>query len=176
LRRYAGIVFNEVSKHYEGMNDAKWRHPRGPGSSVENSHPVVQVSWNDAKAHCEWAGRRLPSEGEWEKTACGTDGRTYPWGNEKSAGNLLNLTDRNFDLADWADTMMVDGYRYTSPVGSYPDGASLYGALDMAGIVWVWTEDWYCETYTNSSPDRNPSGPLIGIYSVWCGGHWNGSD
>jgi len=172
----SGFVYNESSKQWEEMKGADWRHPHGPGSSVENPHPVVLVSWNDVKTYCEWAGRRLPTEAEWEKAARGTDGRTYPWGNEKPAGNLLNFADRNLDFVDWADTTIDDGYRYTAPVGSYPDGASPYGALDMAGNVWEWVADWNDETYYSSSPDRNPSGPSTRDYRGLRGGSWRDSE
>jgi len=163
---FDGTNWNDVS-------GADWQHPQGPSSGLAglNDHPVVHVSWNDAEAYCGWAGVRLPSEAEWEKAARGIDGRTYPWGNQSLARNLLNFADINLNV-DWADRNVDDGYQFTAPVGSYPAGASPYGALDMAGNVWEWVEDWYGETYYSQSPESNPTGPASGQYRVLRGGSW----
>jgi formylglycine-generating enzyme required for sulfatase activity len=108
-----------------------WRHPQGPESSAEDrmDHPVVHVSWGDALAYAEWAGKRLPTEEEWEKAARGIDGREYPWGDEEPTSDLCN-----FDLNEGG----------TTPVGKYsPQGDSPNGCTDMAGNVWEWTVSDY---------------------------------
>ncbi|MBI3795205.1 MAG: formylglycine-generating enzyme family protein [Nitrospinae bacterium] len=153
-------------------NGAYWREPNGPGSGYDGeNYPVVQVSWNDAKAYCKWKGKRLPTEAEWEYSAKGGHDWRYPWGNDKPGNNQANFADSSSGLL-WADDNVSDGYRRLSPVGTYP--ANGYGLYDMAGNAWEWVADWYDENYYNKSPSDNPKGPSSGSSKVLRGGSWDG--
>lgn len=160
--------------------------------------PVIDISYQNAMDYCQWLTSRtgvlfrLPTEAEWEKVARGSDKRIYPWGNSDPNGSLSNFADVNFlkyfqqtnppaneterqQMLKWIAETTDDGQIFTAPVGSYPHGASPFGAMDMAGNVWEWVADWYDGNYYQISPRRNPPGSSSGIYRVVRGGGWDGN-
>lgn len=134
--------------------------PAPPDWGWKDDHPIVNVTWSDAQLYCKWAGKRLPTEAQWEKAARGTKAQVFPWGNDYDETRLQCSKNTPSDAAS------------TAPVGSFPSGASPYGCLDMAGNAWQWCADWYGADYYKTSPKRNPSGPNSGEYRVIRGGSW----
>ena len=131
--------------------------------SQHGDRPVIGVDWSDADAYCRWKGKRLPTEAEWEKSARGTDGRLYPWGNQVPRK----------DLANFALGARFSYSQVLMPVQSYAQGKSPYGLYHMAGNVWEWVQDWYAINYYEVSPERNPQGPEEGQFKVLRGGSWS---
>jgi formylglycine-generating enzyme required for sulfatase activity len=149
-------IYNSDST-WSDVSGADWRHPDGGSGSYHDDYPVVHVSWMDAQAYCKWAGKRLPTEAEWEKAARGTDGLKYPWGNNAPTSQLANFNNPGGSARQ---------------VRNYPQGVSPYGVYEMAGNVWEVVSDWYDKDYYQYTPLENPQGPDDGEHHVAKGGSY----
>jgi formylglycine-generating enzyme required for sulfatase activity len=157
------VPLNDFLQWWTYVKGANWRHPSGPGSDIKGkeNYPVVQVSYDDAKAYAKWAGKRLPTEAEWEFAARGgLSGKPFVWGDSFRPNNkyMANTFQGHFPNKNTDD----DGYKATSPVTTFPPNG--YGLYDMAGNVWQWTSDWYRADYyrqlaASGEVARNPTGP-----------------
>lgn len=154
--RFVQATGQQIPKYWDQVNDEVSRARFG-------TKPVVGVSWFDADAYCKWAGKRLPTEAEWEKAARGVDGRFFPWGNDLPVEKSANFAQD--------PTGSVYAKRLT-PAGKFDRGRSAYGLFDMAGNVWEWVNDWYSQDYYRVGPLKNPPGPSQGIVKVLRGGSW----
>ncbi|XP_038666681.1 formylglycine-generating enzyme isoform X2 [Scyliorhinus canicula] len=152
------------------VKGASWKHPEGPDSNITKrmDHPVVHVSWQNAVAYCTWAGKRLPTEAEWEY-ACrgGLENRIFPWGNklQPKGQHYMNIWQGDFPHHNTAD----DGYASTAPVTAFP--ANGYGLFNMVGNAWEWTSDWWTVHHTTDELE-NPIGPPSGTDKVKKGGSY----
>jgi formylglycine-generating enzyme required for sulfatase activity len=150
---------------------ADWRHPEGPSSDLGGrlDHPVVHVSWNDARAYCHWTDTRLPTEAEWEYAARGGAARTaFPWGDdlEPAGEHRMNVFQGTFP----AENTGADGYAGTAPVDAFPPNG--FGLYNVTGNVWEWCSDWYDAGYYGRSPRDDPRGPDHGSSRVMRGGSY----
>ncbi len=156
---------------WKAVEGAYWRQPEGPGSSIANrtDHPVVHVSWNDARAYCKWAGKRLPTEAEWEYAARGgLKQKTFAWGDELTpeGKHMCNIWQGDFPDKNTKE----DGYLGTAPADRFPPNG--YGLYNVAGNVWEWCQDWFSATYPMLKITDNPQGPGDGNAKTIRGGSY----
>lgn len=168
-RRVETSIRSPQAPWWIGIKGATWNRPEGPGFSIDDrwDHPVVHVSWNDAQAFCRWAGKRLPTEAEWEYAARGgLVQKRYPWGDELTPGgrHLCNIWQGKFPEVNRPE----DGYLWTAPVKAYPPNG--FGFYEMAGNVWDWCADRWGTTWDTSRVPRDPKGPEDGAERVIRGG------
>lgn len=149
-----------------------WRFDGGNFQESMAHHPVMHVTWFDAEAYCKWAGKRLPTEAEWEKAARGEDGRIFPWGNQMAGLTRANYgrTGLSGPVRDRPERLLL--YPPIISVDKYENSVSPYGLHQMAGNVAEWVADWYDRDYYKSAPDRNPKGPDSGTHRAFRGGGW----